>query len=139
MRRPAATSLLVLESSSTIAFGTTDTSVSPKKPIAAGRIVEIAPSVIDPAASANSLLCNAYALLDRIGAKIFVAGKPIAGTASNDFVPLSCLLGSRENPAPFDIPVDRDTEITAEFKSFDTAGAPPLKARLVFKLAPIGG
>ena len=137
-RRPASF-LVVLESSATIAFGTTDTAVTPKKPISAGRITEIVPVVIDPAYSANSLLCNSYAMLDRIAAKVFVAGKPIAGTGANDFVPLSAFLGSRENPAPWDIEVDRDTEITCEFRSLDTAGAPPLRARLVFKLAPVEG
>ena len=128
------TSLVVLEPSTTVAAGATVTTVAPKRPIRAGRITRIIPVVIDPAYSTPSVQANQYALLDRIGVRISVRGAPISGTEDSDYIPMSALLGSRENPVEWGIPVDENTVLRAEFKSLDSSGAPALAPRLIFHI-----
>jgi hypothetical protein len=124
---------VVLQSLTTVAAAATDTGVVPQRPIRKGRITHFTCSIFDPIYGSATAHPDSFAV--RMGAKIFIGGKPITGSSSTSHVPISSLIGTREKPEQFDLDVDSSSEISAEFKSLDTSTCPALKVILVAHVA----
>lgn len=125
--------VMVFSGSANLGPGDTDSAIAPKNPLRSGTIVDFRASIIDPAyGNAAAIPASFYS---RVAARITVGGQAIQGSASDDWIPLDCLL---DTPAGgWNIPVNRDNQVTLELKSLDAANGatPDLAVRLVARVA----
>jgi hypothetical protein len=128
-RQPDYGMVFTSTASTGLVANTADTTIPPQKPMASGRLVEFGVSIIDPVY--GSAVANPELFYAGIGARVFVAGRPITGTGANDYMPLDVLLGTKGNPRRWFRKVSDKSEIRVELKSLYTSTVPPLVIRLI--------